>query len=362
MTMPAGQRASSFLDEFGSPDRTFLEHRPFWKKAVSVLAIMFGCGFSLLGLLFLFVVLCPSEARPPMEAAEQVVGYCLSAILWGLAVLLFYAPIRRWWTGSNGCALYADKFVTFNRRRWRCVPYRNLVRVENRLRGVKVTTADGATLRISKGVEDRQTLYRLLQQAIPQPVETIQTEPVDTIHMAPMDTIQAQAAETIATPAETDRRLTDSADAPVSVPTRSRANSSSRDRAPSSQLAASNRSAENGSFKYHDPLRRFHLALYGGVLIIAAIYMHGAFAELASGERESVQLWIGFAFLYDLLGPTLTVWGSGIAGATLVAVGIIRGLGGPEKEPRAGQTDPLSSGAFWDAGGQSPHADPYHRG
>ena len=63
MIMPARQRTTSFLDEFGSPDRVFLERRSAWKKVVSVLAVMLGGGFLLLGLLFLFVVLFPSGGR-----------------------------------------------------------------------------------------------------------------------------------------------------------------------------------------------------------------------------------------------------------------------------------------------------------
>ena len=139
-------------------------------------------------------------------------------------------------------------------------------------------------------MNDRETLYRLLHQATPRPVETIPAEPVDTIHMAPTDTIPARSAKATATPAKTDRSFTPSADGLVSGQPGSQANSSPRESVPNSRRTASGRSTENNSFKFHDPLRRFHVALYGGVLIIAAIYMHGVFAELASGRARNCGL------------------------------------------------------------------------
>jgi hypothetical protein len=79
------------------------------------------------------------------------------------------------------------------------------------------------------------------------------------------------------------------------------------------------------------------------VLIAAAFLLNNYFAELASGERESVRVWAGFALLYNTLGPTLTVWVTGLGGVVLTAVGIMRGLAAPSDENPADQYDPLSS-------------------
>jgi hypothetical protein len=66
------------------------------------------------------------------------------------------------------------------------------------------------------------------------------------------------------------------------------------------------------------------MLLGGLVLFGAAFYLHGAFGELASGERESVRVWWGIAVLYNTLGPAITVALVGIVGAVVTWSGLRR--------------------------------------
>lgn len=55
-----------------------------------------------------------------------------------------------------------------------------------------------------------------------------------------------------------------------------------------------------------------------------AHYLHGAFAELASGQRESMRVWWGIALLYNTFGPAVTVGLVGLVGAALTWTGMRR--------------------------------------
>ncbi|HVS31563.1 MAG TPA: hypothetical protein VMS98_08910 [Thermoanaerobaculia bacterium] len=69
-------------------------------------------------------------------------------------------------------------------------------------------------------------------------------------------------------------------------------------------------------------------ALAGGLFLLGCAYfLHGAFVELASGQRESIRVWWGIALLYKSLGPGITVTLVGCVGAGMTWTGLRRLLG-----------------------------------
>ena len=319
----------SFVDEYGKPEQIFLPRGSLFQTILSLIAATLGSGFFLFGLLIALVYWIPSDKVQATPTTFAVANF-LAAFFVGLACFLFYGPVRLWIRGRDAFAVYHDKLVAFNKRTLRAIPLAEIVGVQRRGGGAVVLTATGSRVRIPRGIEHAAILIERLEHAVPSS-RFVPPTPAPTPTPAPVPTLSAKSSA-----------------APEVQPTLASQSASvvSHSETTTQPLRGSNPTSKEFDA---DAWKRFDLLAYGLLLIIGAIYMHSTFAEMANGKRESVTLWIGFAMLYDLFGPTLAVWISGVGGLLLVGLGILKATSNDAKSERRENPSSVLDDMDWEA-------------
>lgn len=365
---------NAVIEEYGPPERVFRYQRKLWVTLLMVASILLGMGligFSSL-LLLVFHTSDSSEMRRTTVAIASIYIFC--GLVTGPGLLMLYWPYRVLRKGREGFATYVDALVHFRGRRLKQVPFTDVADVivpESGRGRTTIQLRNGEHLSIPKRLPGAGELAELItkstKQRTLQDVVTVLSakqsvdfgllsadvtgltyqgvrtdwNSLDRIEVEPgscMTVFQRQddgtsnAAFAVSEANIQDQPLLmellgnlspnlvqtvqrqpepkQTEQTAVAAPARPRVSIKE-----AVVKAGSNEAAEEN-------LARFQLLAYGLLLLLSCFYLNHVFAQLASGEADSVRLWWGFVLLYNTVGPTLTVAISGFVGVILTVMGV----------------------------------------
>ncbi|MEZ6062942.1 MAG: hypothetical protein R3C19_21565 [Planctomycetaceae bacterium] len=308
---------TAFLETLGQPQRTYGEQQRRASSVMMVISAVFGFLLAAGSALFLLALMTSTANESKHSGAVLVIAFCLFALPGIVGGLMMFLSWRSFRNGRTTFALYPERLVRFNKRRWNEFGLSEISRIEgNGERGAVIRMCDGTKVDVSRHVENASELVSHLSACLRQSQRRMVPNPVSTA------TPSCVAGRSRGFPARSagDRQIGNRA-ASVSDerPLYDRDALVARLESEAAQEKSVRGIGETEEAKDSSSWE----ILCGGIfLLVASAYLVHVFGQLESGERESARLWWVFALLYNTFGSTLTIGLTTLAGVVMTFFGL----------------------------------------